>query len=123
MCLIHFWVIPFFSFSPLWGNKKWAPQYKDEEIGKFLEQNQLNRLQVVQFECPKYINPLVSSLFVVSCGDLPFPAGPGLRGSSQHVCYLIWLTPGMRIHMHTAAGHPPDGRGDEEEEEEEEGDD
>ena len=25
--------------------------------GKFLGQNQFNRLQIVQFECPKYINP------------------------------------------------------------------
>ena len=23
LCLIHFWVNPFFSFSALWGNKKW----------------------------------------------------------------------------------------------------
>ena len=60
LCLIHFWVNPFFSFSPLWGNKKWAPQYEDEEIGTFKEQNQLNRLQMVQFECPNYRNPLVS---------------------------------------------------------------
>ena len=57
LCLIHFWVIPFFSFSPLWGNKKWAPQYEDEEVGKLKEQNQLNRLQMVQFECTGYRNP------------------------------------------------------------------
>ena len=61
LCLIHFWVIPLFSFSPLWGNKKWAPQYKDEEVGKIVEQNQLIRLQMVQFDYPKYRNPCVSS--------------------------------------------------------------
>ena len=60
LCLIHFWLNPFFSFSPLRGNKKWEPQYKDEEVGKILGQNQLNRLQMVQFECPRYRNPCVS---------------------------------------------------------------
>ena len=65
LCLIHFWVNPFFSFSTLWGNKKWAPQYKDEEVGKFWEQNQLNRLQVVQFECPEYRNPVYHPIFGV----------------------------------------------------------
>ena len=57
LCLIHFWVIPLFSFSPLWGNKKWAPQYEDEEVGTFKEQNQLNRLQMVEFECTGYKTP------------------------------------------------------------------
>ena len=74
LCLIHFWVIPFFSFSPLWGNKKWAPQYKDEEVGKFKEQNQLNRLQMVQFECRVYRNPCVSSIL----GDSLFLIFPSL---------------------------------------------
>ena len=54
---------PFSHFSSLGGNKKWAPQYKDEEVGKIWEQNQLNRLQMVQFECPRYRNPCVSSIF------------------------------------------------------------
>ena len=68
LCLIHFWVNPFFQFpapadSSLWGNKKREPQYKDQEGGNLLEQNQLNRLQMVQFECPKYRNPCVSSTF------------------------------------------------------------
>ena len=43
-----------FQPSSLWGNKNWAPQYKDVEVGKFREQNWLNRLQMVQFECPRY---------------------------------------------------------------------
>ena len=33
--------IPFSHFSSLGGNKKWAPQYEDEEVGKIWEQNQL----------------------------------------------------------------------------------
>ena len=49
-----FWVDPFFSICPLRGNKKWEPQYKDDEVRQIRGQNQLNRLQVVQFECPKY---------------------------------------------------------------------
>ena len=55
--------IPFLMFSlpsSLWGNNKWEPHYKDEEIGKNLGQNQLNRLQMVQFECPRYWNNCVS---------------------------------------------------------------
>ena len=28
LCLIHFWVNPFFSFYPLWGNKNWPLQYE-----------------------------------------------------------------------------------------------
>ena len=69
LCLIQFGVNPFFSiFSPcccflsssLWGKKKREPQYEAQEDGQFLGQNQLNRLQMVQFECPKYRNPCVS---------------------------------------------------------------
>ena len=66
--LIHFWVNPFSHFQ-LWGNKKWDPQYKDQEIEKFWGQNQLYPLQMVQFECPGVRNPLVSSTFE----DFPFP--------------------------------------------------
>ena len=64
LCLIHFWVNPFFSFSALWGNKKWEPQYEAQEDKNFMEQHQLNRLGMVQFECPKYRNPFVSHPFV-----------------------------------------------------------
>ena len=35
----------------------------------FLEQNQFNRLQMVQFECTRFRNPLVSSTFE----EFPFP--------------------------------------------------
>ena len=42
------------------GVKKWDPEYKDLEDGKIMEQNQLNRLQRVQFECPKYRNSWVA---------------------------------------------------------------
>ena len=36
----------FYLSSPLWGNKNWSPQYKDQDGGKISEQNQLNRLQL-----------------------------------------------------------------------------
>ena len=57
--------IPFLISSPisLWGNKNWTPQYKDQDDGKIPEQNELNRLQIVQFVCPKYRNPGVSLFF------------------------------------------------------------
>ena len=40
-----------------------TPQYKNQDDGTFVGQNQLNRLQMVQFECPKDRNPCVSSIF------------------------------------------------------------
>ena len=46
LCLLHFWVNPFFSF-PLSGViRNWTLQYKDQDDGNFLEQKQLNRLQM-----------------------------------------------------------------------------
>ena len=49
-CLTHVGRIPFSQFQPssLWGNNNWAPQYKDVKLGKFWEQNWLNRVQMVQ---------------------------------------------------------------------------
>ena len=49
------WEIPFSHFQPplLWGYKNW-PQYESEEVWKFGERNWLNRLQMVQFECPRH---------------------------------------------------------------------
>ena len=44
--LIHCRENPFSHFQ-LWVNKNWTPQYKDEEVGNFSGQNQLNRLQMV----------------------------------------------------------------------------
>ena len=65
LCLIHCGVNPFSHFQ-LWGNKELdSPVCKDQEVGKLLEQNLLNRLQMVQFECPRYNNPCV-------CGVNPF---------------------------------------------------
>ena len=52
--LHQFLVESLFLISPLWGNKKWEPQYKDEEVGNIFGQIQLNRLQMVQFECLKH---------------------------------------------------------------------
>ena len=53
-CLTQVGRILFSHFQPssLWGSKNWVPQYKDVEVGKFREQNLLNRLQMVQFERP-----------------------------------------------------------------------
>ena len=53
------WTATYFLISSpsLWGNKNWTPQYKDQGDGKMSEQNQLNRLEMVQFACPKYRNP------------------------------------------------------------------
>ena len=87
LCLIWFWVNPCFSFSPLWGNKKWEPLYnKAQDDGKFLGQNQLDRLQMVQFECPRYWNPCVSSIF----GWFPFSHFPlpGLIRKPREECTL-----------------------------------
>ena len=39
-------------FLIFWANN-WTPQYESKKGGKFLEQNELYRLQMVQFECPK----------------------------------------------------------------------
>ena len=39
---------PHYQPSSLWGNNNWAPQYKDVKLGKFWEQNWLNRVQMVQ---------------------------------------------------------------------------
>ena len=62
LCPILFWVNPFFSFSapaasflPLSGViDNWTSQYEGWRGVKFLEPNQLNRLQMVEFECPRY---------------------------------------------------------------------
>ena len=47
------------------------PQYESVKIGKFSEQNLLNRLKMVQFECPRHSNPYLSSISQV--GRIPFP--------------------------------------------------
>ena len=51
-----------------------GPQYKDQEVGKFLEQNGLRGLEMVQFEHPLQRNPCVSS----TLEDFPFPIFPSL---------------------------------------------
>ena len=58
-----------FQSSSLWGNKNWAPQYKDVEVRKFREQKWPYRLQIVQFECPRHSNPHVS----LRLGEFQFP--------------------------------------------------
>ena len=49
---------PAHSFLPHSGViRNWTSQYERLTSGNFLEQNQLNRLQRVQIECPRYWNP------------------------------------------------------------------
>ena len=54
-----------FSFSASLSGviRNWTPHNKDQEGGNILEQNQLKRQQMAQFECPKYRNPCVSFTF------------------------------------------------------------
>ena len=68
LCLTQVGRIPFshFQTSSLWGNNNWAPQYNDVEVGKFREQNWLNRLQLGEFECTRVRNPCVSFTFPFS---------------------------------------------------------
>ena len=84
LCPIHFCVKPFSPFSALLGNKKWEPPVWRSEVEKFMEQNWLNRVQMVQFECPRCRNPGVPSIFVWN----PFPhfllSGVIRNGSPQY---------------------------------------
>ena len=55
--------------SSLWGDKNWPLQYEGEEVGKFGKWNWCNRLQMVQFECPRHSIPR----FSLRLGDFHFP--------------------------------------------------
>ena len=44
---------PFPIISPL-GKKELPSQYESEKVENILEQNGLNGLQMVQFECPRH---------------------------------------------------------------------
>ena len=63
-----FLVISLFSCSAPGVIRNWTPQHENRKIGKFVGQNQLNLLQMVQLECRRPSNPCVSSIF----GDIPF---------------------------------------------------
>ena len=84
-CLIHFWVNPFFSFSTLWVNEKWEPPVWRSERWIFKKKNKLNKLQMVQFEFPRYWNPCISTIF----WWLPFshfqPSGVIRNGSPKYI--------------------------------------
>ena len=61
------------SFLPLSGViRNGSPQYKDKEDENIWEQNQLHRLQMVQFECPGVRNPSYSSTSRFNTRDVPF---------------------------------------------------
>ena len=71
LCQIHFRCIPFSPILPSSFTgviRNWTSHYEWWESGKILGQNQLNRLRMVQFECPEYWNPCVRSIF----GAFPF---------------------------------------------------
>ena len=57
-----------FSFSVFAGEIRNGHPIGSQEIGNFLGWNQLNRLKTVQFECHRYSNPCVTSIF----GEFPF---------------------------------------------------
>ena len=72
------WSNPFSHFLPLLLPsflsgviKNWTSQYERQKGGIILEQNHLTRLQMVQFECPMYRNPLLSSIFEAYCSLFP----------------------------------------------------
>ena len=74
--------IPFSHFSSLGGNKKWAPQYEDEEVGKIWEQNQLNRQQMAKVQKPLCLIPFcVNPFFSFS----PLYRGKGVRITFSYV--------------------------------------
>ena len=66
LCLILFWGWKNSLFSLL---ALWPPQYQGEKGGKFSEQKWLNRLQMVQFDCPRHWKPSVS--FSSGVGRIP----------------------------------------------------
>ena len=62
---IHF---PFFSL-PLSRVIRIGPQYRSVKVGKLGEQNWLNRLQMVQFECPRHWKTCAT----LRLGEIHFP--------------------------------------------------
>ena len=47
-------------YSFFWGLKEMGSPAWRSKFGKYSEQNWLNRVQMVQFECPKHPNPCLS---------------------------------------------------------------
>ena len=95
-CLIHFLIssLP----SSLWGNKKWEAHYKDAEVGKFFGQNKLNRLQMVQFECPRVRNTLVCHpLLESSLSPFSAPTPSLLPLSLQYKELVYFGRPGKKV--------------------------
>ena len=77
------------SFLPLSGViRNGSPQYKGLDVGNILEQKQFNRLQMVQFECPRVRKFLVSSTF----DEFPFPIFWILRRLRRRLC-KAWQWP------------------------------
>ena len=65
--LIQFWswINSLLQLLALWGNKNWPPQYESQQAENLLEQNALQGLQMVQFECPMHWNCSVTSNFEI----------------------------------------------------------
>ena len=71
------------SFLPLFGViRNGSSQYEGHEGGKIWEQNQFNRLQIVQFECPRVSNPCV----LITVGGISFP----ISSPCQFLPYSLW---------------------------------
>ena len=62
--------IPFSNYWPS-GVIRMGSQYEGKKVGNSSDQKWLNRLQMVQLECPRHPNPSVSSFFGVV--RIPFP--------------------------------------------------
>ena len=84
LCLIHCW-FPFshFPFSGVIRNWQWSVW--KSRVGKISEQNWLNKLQMLQFECPKHSNICVLSII----GWFPFSHFP-LSGVIRNWQSPLW---------------------------------
>ena len=54
--LIQFlsWVVPHFPLIALWDNNNWPPSIKVRKSEKFIGQDGLDGLQMVQYECHRH---------------------------------------------------------------------
>ena len=70
-----------------------APQYEDEKDGKLLEQNGLNGLRMVKFECPRHgctCSYLLLPHILLPLPSLPSPPPSGKVDSPGPICGGEW---------------------------------
>ena len=94
------WSRPLNGLNSLWGNKNWAPQNEGYKVGKVFWQNKLNRLRMVQFECPRHSIPGVLSI----SGEFSFliinPSSPNeTKRQNQATFFEHWTKNTQNIHM------------------------